>query len=124
MRQLRSEVVHAMSDNALEILGIDGRQVDYREERINKATHPGFCHLRDNNRFLGTGKTYLCSDQVVRVSEILHLGSNLVSDNPNNRDSALFLLVQSQLRLFAGRHTQEQTYLTYPQSQMGPSSLS
>ena len=112
-----------MSDNSLEILGIDGQQVEYREGRIDKATHPGFLHLREDNRFLGTGKEYLRSDQIVRVSELLYLGSNPASDNPH-RDSGLFLLVQSQLRLFAGRDNQEQTCLTYQQSQMGSSSLS
>jgi len=71
MRQLRSELVHAMSDNALEILGIDGRQADYCEGRIDKATHPEFCRLQDNNNFLGTGKYYLCSDQIARVSNLL-----------------------------------------------------
>lgn len=123
MRQLRSELVHAMSDNALEILGIGGQQADYREGRFDKATHPEFCHLRENNRFLGTGKDYLRSDQIVRVSELLHLGFNFVSDDPN-RDSALLLLVQSQLRLPTGRHTQEQTCLICHQSQKGSYSLS
>ena len=68
MQQLRSELVYTMSEHALEILGIDGQQSDYREGRIDKATHPGFVHLRDENRFLGTGEEYLCSDQIVRVS--------------------------------------------------------
>ena len=123
MRQLRSELVHAMDNHSLEILGIDGRQVDYREGRIDKATHPGFCHLRDNNRFLGTGKQYLCSDQIVRVSKLPHLGSNIVLNDPN-RDFDLLLLVPSRLRLFTGQHTQGQTYIIYQQSQMGSFSLS
>ena len=55
MRQLRSELVHTMNENALEILGVDGQQSDYREGRINKETHPGFIHLREGNCFLGTG---------------------------------------------------------------------
>jgi len=80
MRQLRSELVHTMSRHALEILGIDGRQSDYREGRINKETHPGFSHLRDGNRFLGTGDNYLCSDQIVRVSGFLYLGLGSTSD--------------------------------------------
>ena len=80
MRQLRSELVHTMSEHALEILGIDGWQSDYREGRINKMTHPGFVHLRENNVFLGTGNTYLCSDQIVRVGKFSHLGFNFTSD--------------------------------------------
>ena len=80
MRQLRSELVHAMNDNALEILGISGNQVDYHEGRIDKASHPGFSHLQDGNRFLGTGDNYLCSDQIVRVSGLLHLGLDSASD--------------------------------------------
>jgi len=111
-----------MSDNSLDILGINGQQVDYCEGRIDKATHPGFLHLQDNNGFLGTGKDYLRSGQIVRVSELLYLGSNFASDNPHS-DSGLFLPVQSQLGLFTGRHNQEQTCLTYQQSQMGSSSL-
>jgi hypothetical protein len=67
MRQLRSELVHTMNENALEILGIGGQQSDYREGRINKETDPGFIHLREGNRFLGTGDRYLCSDQIARV---------------------------------------------------------
>lgn len=87
-----------MNDNALEILGINGNQVDYREGRIDKTSHPGFKHLREDNRFLGTGKNYLCSDQIVRVSLFLCFGFNISSDNPN-RDFALPLLAQSQLKL-------------------------
>jgi len=82
MRQLRSELVHTMSDSALEILGVDGQQSDYHDKNIDKATHPGFCRLRDNNTFLGTGDTYLCSDQIVRVCEFLCLGFNLISYHP------------------------------------------
>lgn len=79
MRQLRSELVRSMSEHALEILGIDGRQADYREGRINKASHPGFCHLREGNRFLGTGDEYLRSDPILRVSGLLHLTFNFAS---------------------------------------------
>jgi len=80
MQQLRSELVHTMSEHALEILGIDGRQSDYHQGRIDKATNPGFLHLRDQNRFLGTGDNYLCSDQIVRVSGFLYLRLDFASD--------------------------------------------
>lgn len=80
MRQLRSELVHTMNNHALEILGIDGRQADYREGRIDVAHHPGFSHLRDENRFLGTGDNYLYSDQILRVSGLLHLKLDFTSD--------------------------------------------
>ena len=80
MRQLRSELVYTMSEHALEILGIDGRQSDYREGRIDKAAHQGFVHLRGENRFLGTGEKYLCSDQIVRVSRFPWLEFNFTSD--------------------------------------------
>jgi len=80
MRQLRSELVHTMSEHALEILGIDGRQSDYRQGRINKETNPGFLHLWDQNRFLGTGDKYLRSDQIVRVSGFLYPRLDLASD--------------------------------------------
>ena len=66
-----------MSEHALEILGIDGRQSDYCKERINKTTHPGFVHLREDNRFLGTGDRYLCSDQIVRVRRFVYLRLSL-----------------------------------------------
>lgn len=80
MRQLRSELVHSLSNDALEILGIDGQQSDFREGRINKKTNPGFISLRENNRFLGTGDKYLCSDQIVRVSWFLCITFTLTSD--------------------------------------------
>lgn len=63
-----------MSDEALEILGVDGKQSDFREGRINKKTHHGFISLRNENIFLGTGDKYLCSDQIIRVSRLLHIG--------------------------------------------------
>ena len=69
-----------MSGHALEILGIDGQQSDYHEGRIDKTNHPGFSHLQDGNRFLGTGDNYLYSDQIVRISELLHLRLNSTSD--------------------------------------------
>lgn len=68
MRQLRSELVHTMRENALEILGINGQQSDYQEGQIDRQTHPDFIHLQENNNFLGTGDNYLCSDQIARVS--------------------------------------------------------
>ena len=80
MQQLCSELVNTMSNHALEVLGIDGHQADYCEGRIDKASHPGFSHLQDGNRFLGTGDNYLCSDQIVRVSGLLHLGLDSASD--------------------------------------------
>ena len=73
MRQLRSEVVHSMSEHALEILGIDGQQSDYREGRIDVSTHPAFCQLRQDNKFLGVGETYFRSSQLIRVSGLLYL---------------------------------------------------
>jgi len=57
-----------MNEHALEILGIDGQQSDYREGRIDKETHPGFIYLQEGNKFLGIGNNYLCSDQIVKVS--------------------------------------------------------
>jgi len=80
MRQLRSELVHTMNDHALEVLGIDGRQADYREGRIDVKSHPGFSHLRDGNRFLGTGNNYFYSAQIVRVSGLLQPKLDFASD--------------------------------------------
>ena len=71
IRQWRSEVVNTMSNMALEVLGIDGKQSDFCEGRINKRTHPDFIRLRENNSFLGTGNYYLRSDQIVRVCMLL-----------------------------------------------------
>jgi hypothetical protein len=62
-----------MSEHALEILGVDGRQSDYREGRIDVSTHPVFCQLRQDNRFLGVGDNYFRSSQLIRVSRLLHL---------------------------------------------------
>ena len=73
MRQLRSEVVYSMSEHALEILGIDGKQSDYREGRIDITTHPAFCQLRKDNKFLGAGDNYFQSSQLIRASGLLHL---------------------------------------------------
>ena len=80
IRQLRSELVHSMNKEALEILGIDGPQSDFCEDRIDKKTHTGFISLRENNNFLGTGNKYLCSDQIVRVSRFLCIEYTLTSD--------------------------------------------
>ena len=95
IRQLRSELVNSLSDEALEILGIDGKQSEFREGRIDKETHPGFIALRTQNHFLGSGDDYLCSDQIVRVCMFLQIGLSLVSSIC--RDSGLLLQVQHQL---------------------------
>lgn len=75
-----------MSEHALEILGIDGRQSDYREGRIDVSTHPAFCRLRQDNKFLGVGDTYFRSSQLIRVSGLLHL--ICFSSNMYGRDFA------------------------------------
>lgn len=80
IRQLQSELVYSMSREALEILGINGRQSDFREGRIDKKNHHGFISLRDNNAFLGTGDKYLRSDQIVRVSGVLHIKFTSTTD--------------------------------------------
>ena len=71
MRQLRSELVHTIGENALEILGINAQQFDYHEGRVDKKFHPDFIRLREDNKLLGTGNRYICSDQIARVSRSL-----------------------------------------------------
>lgn len=52
----------------MEILGFEETpECKFRDQTFNKSQHPGFCDLLDNNKFLGTGDNYLCSDQIVRV---------------------------------------------------------
>ena len=52
----------------MEILGFeDIPEHTLRDQTFDKSQHPGFCALLDGNKFLGTGDSYLCSDQIVRV---------------------------------------------------------
>ena len=78
LRELRGEVVSTLTGVALEVLGLDtALQSQFRDKTLDKSQHPGFIELLDQNKFLGVGDKYLCSDQIVRVrcykSLFLHL---------------------------------------------------
>ena len=61
-------MVSSLSRAAMEILGpVDTPQRDFRDQTFDKSEHPRFVDLLDNNKFLGTGENYLCSDQIVKV---------------------------------------------------------
>jgi len=52
----------------MEILGLGATpEHDFRDETFDKSEHPGFLDLLEDNKFLGTGENYLCSDQIMRV---------------------------------------------------------
>jgi hypothetical protein len=109
IRQLRSELVNSISNEAVEILGINGQQSDFREGRIDKATHPDLIKLRTQNSFLGSGDHYLRSEQIVRVRMFLWIWLSLISGV--SRDSELLLQVQHQLNQSSGHQDHVQTDL-------------
>src|SRR5882757_7154830 len=52
----------------MEILGFEETpERKFRDQTFNKLEDPGFLHLLDGNKFLGTGDNYLRSDQIVKV---------------------------------------------------------
>ena len=52
----------------MEILGFEGiPEHDFHEKAIDKSQDPRFLDLLEDNKFLGTGKKYLCSDQIIKV---------------------------------------------------------
>lgn len=95
----------------MEILGISGKQSDFREDRIDKKTHPGFIELRTQNRFLGSGDQYLRSDQIIRVGVFWQIGFLFISSG--SRDCELPLQVQDQLSQSSGLQDHGQTDLTW-----------
>jgi len=57
----------------MELLGFgDTPESQFRDQSFIKSQHPGFVDLLDNNKFLGVGDEYLCSDQMVKVRHIGH----------------------------------------------------
>jgi len=55
----------------MEILGFqDTPESQFRDRNFVKSEHPGFVDLLDENKFLGVGKDYLRSIQIVKVRYI------------------------------------------------------
>ena len=68
LREIRSEIVSSLKGAAMEILGFeDTPESQFRDEIITKSQHPGFIELLNENKFLGVGDKYLCSEQITRV---------------------------------------------------------
>lgn len=61
-------MVSRLRGAAMEILGFEEiPESQFRDQSFTKSEHPGFIDLLNNNKFLGTGKNYLRSDQLVKV---------------------------------------------------------
>ena len=57
----------------MEILGLEETpECKFHDQTFDKSQHAGFIDLLDNNKFLGTGNNYLCSDQIVKVRFFSH----------------------------------------------------
>ena len=55
----------------MEVLGFgDAPESQFCDKASNKSQHSGFVDLLDENKFLGIGEKYLCSEQIVRVRYI------------------------------------------------------
>jgi len=74
LREFCGEVVSRLNGAAMEILGFqDTPESQFRDQNFVKSEHPGFVDLLDENKFLGVGKNYLRSAQIVKVRYI-HCG--------------------------------------------------
>lgn len=61
-------MISSLSGVAMEILGFgETPEHEFRDQTFDKSQHPGFVDLLNDNKFLGIGDTYLCSDQIVKV---------------------------------------------------------
>jgi hypothetical protein len=73
LREFRGEVVSRLNGVAMEVLGFeDTPESQFRDQDFIKSDHPGFVDLLGDNKFLGVGKNYLRSDQIVKVRYIGH----------------------------------------------------
>jgi hypothetical protein len=71
--EFRGEVVSRLNGVAMEVLGFeDTPESQFRDQDFIKSDHPGFVDLLGDNKFLGVGKNYLRSDQIVKVRYIGH----------------------------------------------------
>lgn len=71
LQELRGEIVSRLNGVAMEVLGFGNTpESHFRDPGFVKSQHPGFVDLLLDNKFLGVGDKYLCSDQIVKVRDI------------------------------------------------------
>lgn len=52
----------------MQVLGFETTpESEFQEENFSKSEHSGFLDLLENNKFLGVGDRYLCSEQLIKV---------------------------------------------------------
>lgn len=52
----------------MEILGFNETpEHNFRDQTFDKSADAGFLDLLEDNKFLGTGDNYLCSDPIIKV---------------------------------------------------------
>ena len=76
----------------MEFLGFEGTpESQFRDDSFVKSQHPGFVDLLEDNKFLGVGDKYLCSDQIVKVRYIRYY---LMDSNQSTHEQALRVILR------------------------------
>jgi len=75
----------------MQFLGFgDTPESQFRDDSFVKSQHPGFVDLLEDNKFLGVGDEYLCSDQIVKVR---YIRCHLLDSDQSIWDQALRVIL-------------------------------
>ena len=83
----------------MELLGFgDTPESQFRDPAFVKSQHPGFVDLLEDNKFLGVGDKYLCSDLIVKV-RYRYIGYYFLDSNQLTHNQALRVILGGPLSI-------------------------